>query len=247
MRLDIFLVIHHHYTRNKAQQLIDIGLISVNGVKRLKASYTVEIEDSITVWEDKRIHWVSRSAAKLDGFLEDTPDISLLWKNCLDVGSSTWWFTQVLLERWVRHVDAVDVGTDQLHSLLKDDLRVMSYEQTDIRDFARRFPRSSNYDVIVCDASFISLQDIFASILGLAWCHTDMILLWKPQFEVGREHLRKTGVPKSEKVIFERQKVWENCIQNNTCIILQKEKSTLTGEAGNQEWVYHICKSENYK
>lgn len=121
----------------------------------------------------------------------------------------------------------------------------------DIRDFASNTPilQHSNipiYDLIVCDASFISLQEIFPSILTLANGKTDMFLLWKPQFEVGRENLRKTGVPKNEKVILEKQKVWENFLQNTPCKILHKEKSTLMGEAGNQEWVYHICKSENY-
>lgn len=137
-----------------------------------------------------------------------------------------------------------------------------SYEQTDIRDFAlyhsalTPFPSSAPfplllnskyYDIIVCDASFISLQDILPSMLTFANGNTDIFLLWKPQFEVGREHLRKTGVPKSEKVILEKQKIWENFLQDTTCKILHKEKATLPGEAGNQEWIYHICKSENNK
>lgn len=89
MRLDIFLVIHHHFTRNKAQQLIEMGLVSVNEYKKIKASYRIEISDSVTIQDDKRIHWVSRSAEKLDRFLEENPHISIRSKHCLDVGSST--------------------------------------------------------------------------------------------------------------------------------------------------------------
>lgn len=64
----------------------------------------------------------------------------------------------------------------------------MSYEQTDIREFESE----THYDIIVCDASFISLQEIFPSILKFADQSTHIFLLWKPQFEVGRKHLRKT-------------------------------------------------------
>jgi 23S rRNA (cytidine1920-2'-O)/16S rRNA (cytidine1409-2'-O)-methyltransferase len=105
------------------------------------------------------------------------------------VGSSTGGFTQVLLEHGAAHVDAVDVGTDQLHDILRSDPRVTSYEQTDIRDFVPNIPK---YDIIVCDASFISLVDIIDAILDCASDETHIILLFKPQFEVGREHLRKT-------------------------------------------------------
>jgi 23S rRNA (cytidine1920-2'-O)/16S rRNA (cytidine1409-2'-O)-methyltransferase len=106
----------------------------------------------------------------------------------------------------------------------------------DIRDFiAKGF-----YDIIVCDASFISLTQIFDPILSHAETSTDMILLFKPQFEVGRENLRKTGVPKDEKCITIAMERFEEMINERNCMILGKEKSCLIGEAGNQEWVYWI-------
>lgn len=163
MRLDQFLAQQHHLTRNRAQQLIDSGLISVNGKIIKKSSYEVKPEDTFFLQEDKKIHWVSRSATKLDGFLEEFP-IDLVGKTGLDVGSSTGGFTQVLLERGVSRVDAVDVGTDQLHASLRDNPQIHLYEQTDIRDFSS----SSLYDIIVCDASFISLREICPSIFALA-------------------------------------------------------------------------------
>ncbi len=268
MRLDLFISGKFGFTRNKAKQFIEFGLAEVNGKNISKVSYDVSEWDTVTLVEDKSLHWVSRSAGKLDGFLDSLSRHSRGWSNpgtekefdnvtgslrssrwqeplrilgatCLDVGSSTWGFTQVLLERWASHVDAVDVGTDQLHESLRNDPRVMSYEQTDIREFESE----THYDIIVCDASFISLQEIFPSILKFADQSTHIILLWKPQFEVGREHLRKTWVPKDEKIVTKRQKEWEDFLKSDNCEILQKEKSTVIGEAGNEEWMYSLQKS----
>jgi 23S rRNA (cytidine1920-2'-O)/16S rRNA (cytidine1409-2'-O)-methyltransferase len=98
MRLDQALAETYHLTRNRAQQLISAGLVSVNGKVILKASSSVTSEDTILLQEDKKIHWVSRSAEKLDGFFEQFP-LNLTGKIGLDVGSSTGGFTQVLLER----------------------------------------------------------------------------------------------------------------------------------------------------
>lgn len=103
------------------------------------------------------------------------------------MGSSTGGFTQILLDFGAKKVDAVDVGTDQLSVIIGNNPKVFSYENTDIRDFKS----SENYDFIVCDASFISLEKIFPAIYNLANIETDIILLFKPQFEVGREFLNK--------------------------------------------------------
>ena len=130
-----------------------------------KPAFDVIGVEEILLREEKRIHWVSRSAGKLDGFLQKIGTIEVTGKQCLDVGSSTGGFYQVLLEHGAAHVDAVDVGTDQLHEILRKDDRIMSYEQTDIRDFKREKFIGNSYDIIVCDASFISLREILPSIL----------------------------------------------------------------------------------
>lgn len=202
MRLDVALAERYSFTRNKAQQLIALGLISVNGKNITKTSFEVVADDIVHVEEDRRVHWVSRSAEKLIGFLEQSGNERLLQKvsgsTCLDVGSSTGGFTQVLLEHGAMHVDAVDVGTNQLHESIRNDARVTSYEEMDIRSFVSNH---APYDIIVCDASFISLMELLSSICSFADRETDIILLFKPQFEVGKEHLRKTGVPKDEKSV----------------------------------------------
>lgn len=246
MRLDLSLVHHHKLSRNKAQALIEAGLVSVNSVTVTKPSHDISDEIIPDIKEDKRIHWVSRSAQKLEGFLWDLEaaqfPIQITGSTCLDVGSSTWWFTQVLLEHGAKHIDAVDVWTDQLHESIKNDAHIHSYEQTDIREFKKKRKEELSYTIIVCDASFVSLTVIFASIIDLAESTTDIILLWKPQFEVGSSQLRKTWVPKNEKIILQKQQEWELFIEDNNCKVLHKEKSSLMGEAWNQEWVYLIRK-----
>lgn len=254
MRLDHYIRDTYRLTGNKAQQLIKEWYVSVNTLLIQKPAYDVSGTEDIHLREEKRIHWVSRSAGKLDGFLEKIWDLSIAGARCLDVGASTGGFTQVLLERGALHVDAVDVGTDQLHPTIRDDARVTSYEQMDIREFADAngeslTPRktlhtnqSIHYDIIVCDASFISLQDILPSILALADAHTAIILLWKPQFEVWKSHLQPRWVPKDERIVIKKMKEWEEFLRDNNCKISQKEKSTVIGEAGNEEWLYLIQK-----
>lgn len=245
MRLDIYLASHHGITRNKAQQLILAGLVSVNTKICIKASFLISDTAIVSIVPDRRVEWVSRSAEKLAGFLEtyNTQDtkFEISGTNCLDVGSSTGWFTQVLLHYWATHIDAVDVGTDQLHPSLISDLRVTSYEQTDIRDFAKT--QHDPYYIIVCDASFISLTVILDSMIALANSETKMILLYKPQFEIGKSNLRKTGVPKDMKVVEAKMIEFEELLVLRNIVIIKKEKSSLIGEAGNQEWIYMLQKN----
>lgn len=199
MRLDKYISGNRKCTRNRAQFFIDQGLVLVNEVLAKKASHDIAPQDTVRILEDKRVDFVSRSAIKLDTFLQ-TVDLDIRDTVCLDIGASTGGFTQILLGHGAGKVYAVDVGTSQLHPSLREDIRVVSIENTDIRDF--RSP--SYFDVIVGDISFISLVKLIDPILLLADDKTEIILLYKPQFEVGRENLRKTGVPKSE-VIVERK------------------------------------------
>ena len=208
MRLDQYITETFSLTRNRAQQLIALGLVRVNGRTASRSSLTVAVGMHIELIEDKRIHWVSRSAQKLHDFLVTHDAIDVGNSTCLDVGSSTGGFTQVLLEHGASHVDAVDVGTDQLHPSLRLDPRVAVYEQTDIRDFSSE----QSYDIVVCDASFISLIDIIDAILSLVQGDTEIILLFKPQFEVGKDFLTKSGIPKDTQQVQIVMKRWEEVL-----------------------------------
>jgi 23S rRNA (cytidine1920-2'-O)/16S rRNA (cytidine1409-2'-O)-methyltransferase len=98
MRLDLYLKSYYQTTRNRAQFWIDSGLVLVNKKIIIKASYQMDENDCIEIIEDRKIDWVSRSAVKLDDFLEANK-IQIKSLQCLDVGSSTGGFTQVLLSR----------------------------------------------------------------------------------------------------------------------------------------------------
>jgi 23S rRNA (cytidine1920-2'-O)/16S rRNA (cytidine1409-2'-O)-methyltransferase len=212
MRLDQYISQKLWVSRNKAQFFIEQEKVKVNSKIITKLSYLVKETDKVEE-NIQEINYVSRSALKLKWFLEEN-NIELIDMVCLDIGSSTGWFTQVLLEKWVKKVYALDVGTSQLHETLKGNSKIVSIENTDIRKFDKNIIKEE-INLIVCDISFISLTLIIDSILELMSKQTKAILLFKPQFEVWSENLTKMWVPKSEKVIKEKF--------DNFCLIL-KEK-----------------------
>ena len=235
MRLDNYLVEKEFVdSRNKAQTLIKDALVSVNEKVVKKSSYKVEEGDSVNVQEHKS--YVSRAAFKLLEFLEEL-EIDVSGKTALDIGSSTGGFTEVLLERNVAEVTCVDVGTDQLHKSIREDNRVSVYESCDIR----KFETQKTFELIVSDVAFISLLHILDDIDRLAF--SDIILLFKPQFEVGREVKRdKNGVVLDKKAILNAMLKFEDtCLLHNWRLV-QKSPSKLTGKEGNLEYCYYFKK-----
>lgn len=232
MRLDQYISQKLWVSRNRAQFFIEQEKIKVNSKIITKLSYLVKETDNVEENIDE-INYVSRSALKLKWFLEEN-NFSVKDLICLDVGASTWWFTQVLLERWAWKIYSVDVWTSQLHESLKWNDKIISIENTDIRKIDK-FSIKENLDLIVCDVSFISLNLIINSILNLMNNKTLALLLFKPQFEVGNENLTKLGVPKNDKVIKEKF--------DNFCLLLEKKwvkihlkkESSLPWENGNKE------------
>lgn len=174
-------------SRAKAQAAIEAGLVSADGKLINKASETIAADAEI---EASAAHpYVSRGGVKLAAAL-DHFNFDPKGRICLDVGSSTGGFTQVLLERGAQKVYAVDVGSGQLHETLRARPEVVSLEQTDIRtiSFARLDPPP---DLVVCDVSFISLKLVLPPALALANKQAQLIALIKPQFEAGRAQLKK--------------------------------------------------------
>lgn len=232
-RLDNYLVENELAdSRNKAQSFIKNGLVSVNGKAVLKSSFKVDVEnDEVCVAEHD--NYVSRSAHKLKEFLEEL-DLDVKDMVALDIGSSTGGFTQVLLERGAKEVSAVDVGRDQLHKSLKNDARVKSYESCDIRKFDSEKP----FELVVSDVSFISLLNILDDVDRLA-CD-NIILLFKPQFEVGREAKRdNNGVVLDEKAIARAMVKFEDACELKGWRLIKKSPSKLTGKEGNLEYCYY--------
>ncbi|MFT5661481.1 MAG: 23S rRNA (cytidine1920-2'-O)/16S rRNA (cytidine1409-2'-O)-methyltransferase [Sulfurimonas sp.] len=216
--------------------MIKNSLVSVNSKSISKSSYKLSSDDIVEVQEHKQ--YVSRSAHKLDEFLKEL-DLDVKEKVCLDIGSSTGGFTQVLLERGVKEVSAVDVGREQLHHSIKEDVRVFSYESCDIR----KFESDKVFDLVVSDVSFISLLNILDDVDRLA--SHEIILLFKPQFEVGREAKRDNhGVVQDKEVIEKAMKKFEEACQAKSWILLDKSPSQLTGKEGNLEYCYYLKKAK---
>jgi 23S rRNA (cytidine1920-2'-O)/16S rRNA (cytidine1409-2'-O)-methyltransferase len=230
VRLDHYLVEQKLApSRSKAQQLIKEKKVLVDGETVEKPS--MRIDGQAVSLTDEKIY-VSRAAYKLKGFLPELP-FRVAGMHVLDIGSSTGGFTQVLLEEGASDVTAVDVGTDQLHPSLQNDPRVTSLENTDIRTFESK----AVFDLVTSDVSFISLLHILEAVDRLAgrW----IILLFKPQFEVGREARRdRHGVVLDEKAIAEATERFEKACEKKGWRLVLKRASTLKGKEGNVEQCY---------
>lgn len=178
-------------SRARARDAILRGTVSVNGAPAKKPNQMVG-EDDVLALDDPASAYVSRAALKLIAGLE-AGAISVAGKTCLDVGSSTGGFTQVLLERGAAKVFAVDVGHDQLHESLRQDPRVVSLEGTNARDLdPELIPQP--IDLLVSDVSFVSLTKVLGAPLALCGPKAEAVILYKPQFEVGRDFVGKGGI-----------------------------------------------------
>ena len=229
MRLDEYLFEKGYVTsRNKAKELIKEKKVKVNGKTVTKPSLKVDNPDI----EIMQKVYVSRAAWKLKNYL-DKYNISFENKSIIDVGSSTGGFSEVALEKGAKKVVCVDVGNNQLHSKIRQNPKVEVYENTDIRDFEYE----SKFDILVSDVSFISLLKIFDK---LSFLSDEMILLFKPQFEVGKDVKRdKRGVVIDKEAIDKARENFENYISKKF-EILRSEESSVKGKEGNIEYIYHL-------
>lgn len=179
-------------SRGQAQTLIRDGAVRVDGEVVRRAAEPVAAAAAVTARHDP---YVSRAAHKLLGALADL-DLRVGGR-ALDAGSSTGGFTQVLLERGCTQVHAVDVGTDQLAPGLRADPRVVVHEQTNLRDLRLDQLGGEPVDLTVADVSFISLTLLVAPLAAATDPRGTMLLMVKPQFEVGRQRLGRGGVVRS--------------------------------------------------
>lgn len=187
-RADLLLVERGLFeSRARAQDAIAHGLVTADGKVVAKPSET--LADSAVIEAAPAHPWVSRGGVKLAGALAQYP-IDIDDHVCLDVGASTGGFTEVLLSEGAALVFAIDVGTSQLHDSLRGHPRIVSMEQTDIRSYdGKRLPQRP--DVVVIDASFISLKLILPVALQLAAAPMSLLALIKPQFEAPRSAIKK--------------------------------------------------------
>lgn len=235
MRIDQFLTqIGEVDSRNKAAWLIKEGFVFVGGKMVDKPSFEVDEGCDVMVKEYK--NYVGRGALKLLHFLESTK-LCVKDLEVLDIGSSTGGFTEVLLEYGAKEITAVDVGSEQLHKSLLENNKVKSFENTDIRNFISE----KKFDLIVCDVSFTGIENILSSIDRLA--KDKIIILFKPQFEVGKNAKRdKKGVVKDEVAIL---KAIDNFNLKTAALGWKQivaEDSKISGKEGNVERFFYFTK-----
>lgn len=226
-------------TRARAQAVIMAGRVRVNGNPVNKAGQMVDTEAvlEITGNDDE---WVSRGAHKLLKGL-DVFGIDPCGLTCLDVGASTGGFTEVLLSRNASRVFAVDVGYGQLAWKLRNDPRVVVMERTNARLLRMdQFPKPM--DLIVVDASFISLRLLLPPLLGLLAPDGEMVVLIKPQFEAGKTRVGKGGVVRSPEI--HRQVLEEFCAFVRSLegiALVGLTWSPIKGPKGNIEFLAHLA------
>jgi 23S rRNA (cytidine1920-2'-O)/16S rRNA (cytidine1409-2'-O)-methyltransferase len=193
-RLDVELVRRGlARSREHAQALVGAGQVRVGGIVATKAATAVDAGASVTVAADTADDYVSRGAHKLIGALDALPDLVVGGRRCLDAGASTGGFTEVLLRRGAREVVAVDVGYGQLAWRLRTDSRVQVHERTNVRTLAPE-AIGGQVELVVADLSFISLSLVLPALVQCTRPDGDLLLMVKPQFEVGRESVGAGGV-----------------------------------------------------
>jgi len=221
-------------SRTRAQALIMAGAV-FSGERKLAKAGEMLAEDSPLEVRGKDHPWVSRGGIKLDhGLTHFGFDVS--GAVALDVGSSTGGFTDVLLSRGAAKVYAVDVGTNQLAWKMRQDPRVIVHEQTNARNLDSSIIREP-IDIVVCDASFISLGKVLEAPLKLARAGAKLVALVKPQFEAGREEVGKGGVVRDPEVharVCAQAEAW---VQSRGWAVLGVTPSPITGPEGNVEFL----------
>lgn len=242
VRLDVELVRRGLVrSRRRAVELVAEGKVTVGGAPARKPSQHVGVDDDLAVHAGHE--YVSRAAHKLLGALDDVEVIApgrldVRGARCLDAGASTGGFTEVLLERGAEHVVAVDVGHGQLGDRLRADGRVTVVEGCNVRDHEalRSAVAGAAPSVVVADLSFISLTLVVEPLLRVARPGADLLLMVKPQFEVGRSRLGGGGVVTDVRQQAEAVVGVVRACEAAGGAVLAVLPSVLPGESGNREF-----------
>jgi len=228
-------------SRTEARAVVEAGLVTVGGNPATKPASLVDPGDPLAIGSGIR-PFVSRGGDKLQaalGRFEVDPEARL----CLDAGSSTGGFTDVLLRHGAARVAAVDVGYGQLAWTLRQDPRVELHERTNVRGL---MPGDLSFvpDLVVGDLSFISLRLVLPALVRVASSRAEFVLLVKPQFEAGRADVGRGGVVRDPSVW---RRVLEETVEAcraHGVDVLGVMASPLPGPAGNVEFLLHGRRSD---
>lgn len=234
-RLDIELVKRGIVSsRSQAESYIKLGKVYVNKHQITKPGFFVSATAYIELTQQEQ--YVSRAALKLAS-IKDKFKLDFDNKTILDVGSSTGGFTDFCLKNGAQKVIAVDVGTNQLHSSLRNNPKIELHEQTDIRDLLACGSNSfNNIDIVLMDVSFISVREILPHINKICLPSTQIVVMVKPQFESGN-NFHHHGVIKNDAIrrdILRKFEIWVK----KYYVIVDKADSGVAGAKGNKERFY---------
>lgn len=253
-RLDRRLVEHGlARSRSQASQLIRSGRVLVDGrsVARPGAGVRPGQQLSLTPVDHQETSWITRGwvgrgALKLDEALTRWgPDgLDVQGRRCLDVGASTGGFTQVLLEHGAEHVVALDVGHDQLDDRVREDPRVSERSGLNIRHVAPG-DLGDAFDLVVGDLSFISLSLVLPVLPELCLPGADLVLLVKPQFEVGRDRLGRDGLVPRVQDRFAVLERLDREARETGLTPVDLARSPVLGATGNVEYLWWLRRCQD--
>ena len=235
-RLDILLVNRGLFeSREKAKAAIMAGLIFMDTTRIDKAGTKVPVDANILV-KGNTLPYVSRGGLKLEKAIQTYP-IDLQDAVMVDIGASTGGFTDCALQNKARHVYSVDVGKNQLDWKLRNDERVSSLEEVHIKDLKEEDIGNEKVDFIVIDVSFISLTKVIPYFEKFLVKTGQVVMLVKPQFEVGREKIGKNGVVENEEYHNEAIKKIISFSKECGYDLIGVEDSPIKGAKGNKEFL----------
>lgn len=236
-RLDVGLVDRGlAESREKAQALVMAGRVQVDGRPATKAGAAVKPGAAIVVAPGPE--HVGRGALKLAGAL-DAFGIDPGGRVAVDVGASTGGFTETLLARGAQRVYAVDVGRGQLHERIRGDERVVVLERVNARELsAREVPEPCG--IATVDVSFISVLKVLPALGAVLSPVADLLVLVKPQFEVGRRQVGKGGVVKDPALHLQALRDIAQGARELGLAVLAACSSPITGSQGNREFFLHL-------
>lgn len=227
-------------SRTRGEELITRGDVLVNGKSVNKPGKKFPVDVALELLSAE-LEWVSRGALKLIAALDEwkVPVAGLRW---MDIGASTGGFTEVLLNRGADHITCIDVGHKQLHERLRSDSRIANFEKTHVRELSNHhFPEKVNGAVV--DVSFISLEKVIPFLLPYFTEPATLVVLVKPQFEVGKGQLNKQGVVRQASLYEEIKSAMEQLSANCGLVFKAWIPSPILGGDGNKEFLMLLEKA----
>ena len=243
-RLDLILVEREIFeTRERAKREIMAGNVLVNEKVETKAGTMFKDTEDLIIRVKDRLKYVSRGGLKLEKAIK-VWNLDFKDKLVLDIGASTGGFTDCALQNGAKRVYANDVGTNQLDWKLRNDGRVVSLEEIHIKDLSMENIENRKVDFIVIDVSFISLTKVIPYFNKFLKDEGQVVMLVKPQFEVGKEKIGRNGIVENEEYHNEAIKKIINFIKDLGYELLGVEDSPIKGNKVNKEFLM-LIKNKN--